>query len=48
MVLKSKNVVDTLRHDVEVVGPAAVAVVFLCFAGVAIAAAVIDLMALRY
>ena len=48
MMIKNRNVVAALRRDVNFVWNAAVAVVFVCFAGLALAAAVIDLMALRH
>jgi hypothetical protein len=48
MTLDSKHVVETLRRDATYVGQAAVAVVVLCFAGLALAAAIFDLNALRY
>lgn len=48
MTINSKHVVETLRRDATYVGQAAVAVVFLGFAGLALAAAIIDLLALRH
>lgn len=48
MTIKNRNVVAALRRDVNFVWHAAIAVVFVCFAGLALAAAVIDLMALRH
>ena len=41
--IKSKTVVAELRRDVTYLGRAVVAIVFLGFAGLALAAAVIDL-----
>ncbi|MCK9914019.1 hypothetical protein MXD81_33175 [Microbacteriaceae bacterium K1510] len=48
MVIKGWNVGETLRRDATYVGNAAVAVVFLCFAAVVLAAAIIDVLGLRY
>ena len=47
MMLNSKNVVAALRRDVSFVWSALIAVVFIGFAGLAIAAALLDLLALR-
>lgn len=47
MTLNGKTVVETLRRDATYVGQAAVAIVFFSFAGLALAAAIIDLMALH-
>ncbi len=44
--MKTEDVVTTLRKDANYVWQAMIAVVFVGFAGVAIAAAVIDLMAI--
>jgi len=44
---QSKNVVAELRRDASFIGNVVVAVVFLCFAGLAVAAAFLDLLALR-
>ena len=41
--IKSKNVVAALRRDATYVWHAAIAVVFIVFAGLAIAAALLDL-----
>jgi hypothetical protein len=43
----SKNVVSALRRDVSFVWHAIIAVVFLGFAGLAVAAALLDLLSLR-
>ena len=48
MVIKGWNVGETLRRDATYVGHAVVAVVFVCFAAVVLAAAIVDLLALRY
>lgn len=48
MTINGKTVVETLRRDATYVGQASVAVVFLGFAGLAVAAAIIDLLALRH
>jgi hypothetical protein len=48
MMMNSKNVVAALRRDVTFVWNAVIGVVFVCFAGLAIAATVIDLMATRH
>ena len=47
MVLKSRNVVSTLRRDALFVWHALVAVVFIGFASLAVAAALLDLLAIR-
>ena len=44
----SKNLVAILRRDVSFVWHAVIAVVFIGFAGLAIGAAVLDLLALRH
>jgi hypothetical protein len=43
----SKNVVSALRRDASFVWHAIIAVVFLGFAGLAVAAALLDLLSLR-
>lgn len=48
MMMNSKNVVAALRRDVSFVWNAVIAVVFIGFAGLAIAAAVLDLVAIRH
>jgi hypothetical protein len=48
MMINKHNVVAALRRDVTFVGNAVVAVVFICFAGLAVAAALLDLLALRH
>ena len=48
MMMNSKNVVAALRRDVSFVWNAVIAVVFIGFASLAIAAAVVDLMAIRH
>ena len=45
--MKSKNLVTALRRDVSFVWHAVIAVVFIGFAGLAMFAALVDLMALR-
>jgi hypothetical protein len=45
--IKSKNVVEALRRDVIFVWHAVIAVVFIGFASLAVAAALLDLLALR-
>ena len=45
--VKSKNVVAALRRDVSFVWHAVIAVVFIGFAGLAVAAALIDLLSIR-
>ena len=45
--MNSRNVVATLRRDATFVGHAAVAIVFIGFAGLAVGAALVDLMSLR-
>jgi hypothetical protein len=45
--MKSKNVVAALRRDVSFVWHALIAVVFIGFASLAVAAALLDLLALR-
>jgi hypothetical protein len=46
--MKSKNVVATLRRDVHFVWNAVIAVVFIGFASLAVAAALLDLLAIRH
>ncbi|WP_162826831.1 hypothetical protein [Pseudolabrys taiwanensis] len=48
MVIKGWNIGEMLRRDASYFAQAAVAVVFVCFAVVVLAAAVVDLLALRY
>ena len=48
MMMNTKNVVAALRRDVTFVWNAVIAVVFIGFAGLAIAAAVVDLVAIRH
>jgi hypothetical protein len=48
MMMNSKNVVAALRRDVSFVWNVVIAVVFIGFAGLAIAAAVLDVMAIRH
>jgi hypothetical protein len=45
--MKSKNVVAALRRDVSFVWHAVIAVVFIGFAGLAVGAALLDLLAIR-
>ena len=44
--MSNKNVLAVLRRDVVFVGNAVIAVVFVCFASLAVSATVIDLMAM--
>ncbi len=46
--MKSKNVVAALRRDVHFVWNAVIAVVFIGFASLAVAAALLDLLAIRH
>jgi hypothetical protein len=46
--LKGKNVVAALRRDASFVWHAVIAVVFIGFAGLAMAAALLDLWAMRH
>jgi len=48
MMMNSKTVVSALRRDVSFVWNAVIAVVFIGFAGLALAAAVLDVMAIRH
>jgi hypothetical protein len=48
MMMNSKNVVAALRRDESFVWNAVIAVVFIGFAGLAVAAAVFDLVAIRH
>lgn len=48
MMMKNKNVVAALRRDVSFVWHAVIAVVFIVFAGLAIASALIDLWSIRH
>jgi len=45
--MNSRNVVAALRRDATFVGHAVVAIVFIGFAGLAVGAALVDLMSLR-
>ena len=46
--INSKNVVAELRRDVHYVMNAVIAVVFIGFASLALAAALLDLLAIRH
>ncbi len=46
--IKSKNVVAALRRDVSFVWHAVIAVVFIGFASLAVAAALLDLWSIRH
>jgi hypothetical protein len=46
--MKSKNVVAALRRDVSFVWHAVIAVVFIGFASLAVAAALLDVLAIRH
>jgi hypothetical protein len=46
--IKRQNVVEELRRDVTYAGNAVVAVVFIGFASLALAATLIDLMSIRH
>jgi len=46
--MKSKNVVAALRRDVHFVWNAVIAVVFIGFASLAVAAALLDLLSIRH
>ncbi|HZL30243.1 MAG TPA: hypothetical protein VFC54_04165 [Pseudolabrys sp.] len=48
MKMNSKNVVAALRRDVSFVWNAMIAVVFIGFAGLAVAAALLDLVSIRH
>ena len=48
MMMNTKTVVSALRRDVSFVWNAVIAVVFIGFAGLAVAAAVVDLVAIRH
>ena len=48
MVMNGKNLVAALRRDASLVWNALIAVVFISFAGLAIAAAVYDLASIRH
>lgn len=48
MMMNSKNVAAALRRDASFVWNAVVAVVFIGFAGLAVAATVLDLVAIRH
>ena len=45
--MKTKNVVSALRRDASFVWNAVIAVVFIGFASLAVAAAVLDLVSIR-
>ena len=46
--MKSKNVVAELRRDAHFILNAVIAVVFIGFAGIVIAAALVDLLAIHH
>ncbi len=46
--MKNKNVVAALRRDVSFVWHAVIAVVFIGFASLAVAAALLDLVSIRH
>ena len=46
--MKRQNVVSALRRDVTYVGNAVVAIVFISFASLAVAAALFDLISIRH
>ena len=46
--IKSKNVVAALRRDVSFVWHAVIAIVFIGFASLAVAAALLDLLSIRH
>ena len=46
--MNSKNVVAALRRDISFVWNAVIAVVFIGFAGLAVAAALLDLISIRH
>lgn len=48
MMMNSKNVVAALRRDASLVWNALIAVVFIGFVGVAVAAALFDLVSIRH
>ena len=48
MKMNSKTVVAALRRDVSFIWNAMIAVVFIGFAGLAVAAALLDLLAIRH
>jgi hypothetical protein len=48
VMMKRQNVVAALRRDVTFVGNAVVAVVFIGFASLALAAALLDFMSIRH
>lgn len=48
MMMNGKNVMAALRRDVSFVWNALIAVVFVGFAGLAVAAALLDLVSIRH
>ena len=48
MLMNSKNVVAALRRDASFIWNALIAVVFIGFAGLAVAAALLDLVSIRH
>jgi hypothetical protein len=48
MVIKGKNVVAALRRDVSFVWNAVIAVVFICFGTLALAAALLDVISIHH
>jgi hypothetical protein len=46
--MNSKNLVAALRRDISFVWNAVIAVIFIGFAGLAVAAALLDLVSIRH
>lgn len=46
--MKSKDVVAALRRDVFFIWHAVIAVLFICFASLAVAAAILDLISIHH
>ena len=46
--MKNKNLVSALRRDVHFIWNAVIAVVFIGFASIAVAAAVLDFLSIRH
>lgn len=48
MMMNNRPVVDALRRDASFVWNGIIGAVFVCFAGLAVAATVLDLIAIRH
>jgi len=48
MIVKSKNLVAALRRDASFIRNVVIAAVFICFGSLALAATLLDLIAIRH